>query len=84
MTERYHYEYYDRREKYVRENVGPAKIKGGKMWAPYHRTRDEAVAAFDRWWEWCVERPIFEELERRQGREKRIRDAAVLKELGLD
>lgn len=46
------------REFYVRHNVGPVRvyrISGrDEAWAPYHRTREEAEAAFDRWYDFII------------------------------
>jgi hypothetical protein len=41
------------REFYVLHNVGPVRIIKGETWAPYHRTREEAEAAFDRWYDFA-------------------------------
>jgi len=43
------------REFYVLHNVGPVRCdRAGVTWAPYHRTREEAEAAFDRWYDWII------------------------------
>jgi hypothetical protein len=43
------------REFYVLHNVGPVRYdSAGVAWAPYHRTREKAEAAFDRWYDFII------------------------------